>query len=341
MRKLPVLSRLRDAVYRPRLLPAFLVCLAAGCAAGCATASKPAPLGDVVLTNQTTAARAAFEQGQYDSAVSLYSQALHRAWAIDDPAAIADASYNLAICLMEQGKLNQASSLLVDADDESRRAGLGDDDILLVQAKIALMTRQSDVAEQAAARVIADAKADGPLTIQARVIVGEAEVQSGDAAGAATNLALARAALTADPAAEQLAIAAGVDELAGQLARLNQKPIDAAAAFDRQADELRVANRYPEMAAALARAGESYDDAGQWARAADRFFRAARSYAGAADMPAATSPWLARAAAAAKKAGDEALSGRIDSLRRGDETSPDAADTSPDATDATGPTTAP
>jgi tetratricopeptide (TPR) repeat protein len=279
-------------------------------------------VGDVLLSNQTSAARAAFEQGQDDEAVSLYGQALRRAWSIDDPAAIADTSYNLAICLMGQGKFAEADRLLADADAESRRAGVDDVDVTVVQAKVALLLKDYGRAGKLSGEALRDAKADDALKIQARVIAGEAALFSGDSAAAKENLSAARAGLTAEMATKSPTTAASVEDLTGLLARHEMKPADAAGAFDREADDLRAAGRYGPMADALAEAGRSYEDAGDWRRGADRYFRAARSRVGMGNgvtvNAQATEGWLNRAGEAAEKAGDAELARRIEALRAGD-----------------------
>jgi hypothetical protein len=99
------------------------------------------------------------------------------------------------------------------------------------------------------------------------------------------------------------AIGADLAKLEGTIARLEKQPDTAARSFDAEAKLLRRAHRYRDMGYALGRAAEAYLASGQAALAADRYFRAARSFAGNGDDAAAKS-FLASSLAAAETAGD-------------------------------------
>lgn len=87
---------------------------------------------------------------------------------------------------------------------------------------------------------------------------------------------------------------------------LENDPLYAAAAFDREADLHRAALHYTAMSDALGRAGAAYAAGGVWAVAANRFLRAGRS-APLQGADADAVYWLERAIAAARTGDVSAL----------------------------------
>ena len=101
--------RFHDAV-RLLLAVVFVACLLGGCAS--ATKVDDAPVRDDTLERYNRSARQAFDQGSFEQAAALYRKALDRATMRDDFEAIADARYNLAICLINQGALEEALAVI-------------------------------------------------------------------------------------------------------------------------------------------------------------------------------------------------------------------------------------
>jgi hypothetical protein len=106
-------------------------------------------------------------------------------------------------------------------------------------------------------------------------------------------------------------LAAGIAELEGAIALLENNPAGAGERFDRQAAFLQQAHLYSDMGRALGRAGDAYAAANQPAAAGDRYYRAGRSALALGDVVAARR-WLD---AAGKS--DPALAQRIAPLRKG------------------------
>jgi hypothetical protein len=108
-------------------------------------------------------------------------------------------------------------------------------------------------------------------------------------------------------------VLAEVSKLRGTIARAENREDDAASLFDREAELLQLARRYPDIGPALARAAECYLAAGKPKLAADRFFLAARCIAAQGD-PSAAKPLLASSISAAEKAGDDSAKARSAAL---------------------------
>ena len=104
----------------------------------CATATPPKEKTiDAEFSATMSAGRAAFDRGLIEQAASLYQQALRRARAMDNAAAIGDAAYNLAACRIRLGQFEQARYLLAEAKSEILSIQGDITDIQLVEAKVA------------------------------------------------------------------------------------------------------------------------------------------------------------------------------------------------------------
>jgi tetratricopeptide (TPR) repeat protein len=282
-----------------------------GCG-GCFGGARGPVQGDVLLVQLNAAARAAFARGQVEQAQTFYDRALQRARAADDPSAIAGAAYDSAVCLVRLRQPQRAERLLVEAQRESARAGLGAGDILLVRARIAESEGRAAEAVSLADEVLAErhgaVKANQRL--EAFVVKGLAALEAGDVRSASDALVRARAEGRRTDDAGALA---GVMLLAARIDERSGRPADAARSYDAQADLLRRSALYADMVDALRRSAEAYRAAGMTAAAADRFYRAARSAAAQGDGAAARRI-AGMAAGAAADAGDRALGALVVTL---------------------------
>jgi tetratricopeptide (TPR) repeat protein len=289
--------------------PAFALLFLLSCAAPRQT--EPV-FTDPALDRLTRSARGAFDQGNASRAVELYAQALERARVLDHPAHIGNAAYNLAVSLIMAGEYEPAVQRLHEAETALRRAGENLADVLLVRARLALLRGDTEQALRLADAVFTrpGSKPETVHEIQVALLRGSIAVQAGDSSAAQAALHTAAQAMNR---AHEPALHAGFEDLRGQVALLNQRPLLAAEAFDRAADSWRWAGHWRNLARALASAGAAYQTAGQNALAADRFFRGARSSLAQGEETNARA-WLAQAAELAEQAGDNRLQRRVRDL---------------------------
>jgi tetratricopeptide (TPR) repeat protein len=250
----------------------FVIVLALLAHVGCAT-PPTAPRKDKELSRTSDLARAAFEDGATARAIDLYRKALNRARAMDDATEIGNAAYNLALCHILLGQLDQASALLAEAKAAFQRSGSNPADVLLLEATVAQRQGKLEQALSLADQVLSASPDENDL-FQATLLKGTIACQQDDPARARTALAEADKHHIANAA-----LLAAKERLAGNLFLLEGNPAEAAAAFDRAAALFQKAKHYRDMALTLRRAGEAYREAGDTQRAEDRLFRAQRSLA--------------------------------------------------------------
>ena len=249
----------------------FISILAVTVLAGCGARMAAVPPQDKELSRDMRLARAAFDDGEATRAVDLYSRALKRATAMDDAPEIVNAAYNLALCQVILGRLDQAGAALADAWAALRRSGSHPADVLLLEATIAQRQEKWELA--LADQVLAASPAEGHR-LQVALLQGAVACRQGDLARAKTAWAEADKYRSASAA-----LLAGKERLAGNIFWQEGKPAEAAAAFDRAAALFRTAQHYRDMALALHGAGQAYQKAGDTQRAQDRLARAERSLA--------------------------------------------------------------
>ncbi len=246
--------------------------------AGCASAPRTAPAPvDPLMTQWTQSAQQAFALRSYGRAAQFFELALQRARAMDDARQTADQSYNLAASLLLAGRPADALAYLSGAEGEYRRLRRDRGPALLLRARALRATGATDDARRALDELLI---LNSPHEVQCQgwLLVGQIEADAGRTDECAKALARARAFLTDDPA-----LRAGVALLAGRLALLKGDPRNAALEFDKEAEFMRRAGRYADMAQALSRAGDAYAARGEAAAAANRHYRAARSWHGQGD----------------------------------------------------------
>ena len=98
------------------LLMAVAVLTLSGC--GSSPPKQTGPALDQDLERFNRAARLAFDKGRLRQAAGFYRKALDRAYLRDDTAAILDARYNLAICLMNLQSYEEALVVVRRANTE-------------------------------------------------------------------------------------------------------------------------------------------------------------------------------------------------------------------------------
>jgi tetratricopeptide (TPR) repeat protein len=291
------------------LIPLISLILMAGCAS---PAPEPDLPDDPALARLTQAGWRAFEQNRIDAAIGIYEQALERSYVLDDPLEIGNAAYNLAVALMNLGEFERAHELLREADLELTRADQPLADVLLVKATLAYWQQQP---EQALAHLedLATDPRSRPAPFhhaQAALVRGKIAADQENLPTAARALENAKRFAPADPGSEFLA---RMDELNGRINLLQNRPLAAAEAFDREAEKWRTIRHFTDMVQALVRAAEAWNLAQNHGRSADRYFRAARSsFAQGQEQEALEYATLA--ATRAEQAGDQLLMQRIETL---------------------------
>ncbi|MDH5535484.1 MAG: hypothetical protein OEZ08_07940, partial [Betaproteobacteria bacterium] len=279
---------------------AALVCLCASCASPGPELNEPR--GDPVVVQASSAARLAYERGDFGQAQKLYRRALMRARAINDAGLAADAATNLAVSEIGLGDYEAADHLLRQAYYDADRASSNTLDILLLRAKVAYLRRQPAGALTLIDAVIR-AKAAASLHLQAMTLRGQISSDTGDLEAAKSELRAVEKRVASSQAVLAPSIGADMAKLEGTIARGEGRMDAAARTFDAEAELLRTAHRYRDMGYALARSAEAYLAAGRPGMAADRFYLAGRSLDGRGDSSTAKS-FLASSLSAAETAGD-------------------------------------
>lgn len=282
-------------------LSATLLILCAACAGPAPQPVEPA--GDRLVVQVSSAARLAYERGDYSQAQTLYRRALTRAQAINASDLAADAAFNLAMTEIGLQQYVVADELLLQAEYDAARASTGTLDIRLLRAKVAYLRSRLPEAVVLANEVIAS-KAPRHLQLQAQILRGQIFCDTGDLPSAKSELQSIAGLVAAAKPELTPSIRADVEKLKGTIAHLEGNMEVAARFFDDESELLRAARRYRDMGIANARAADAYLAAGRPALAADRFFLAARSLKGLGDIDAAKA-FAQSGVAAAAKAGDD------------------------------------
>lgn len=258
--------------------------------AACGGTPPPEP-PDPTLARQTRTAMLAWQQDRPAQAAELFRDALRRAYARDDLAAIADLAASLAAAELRLGNAEAARDTAAAARAEVNRRG-GTMPAELPLAEAAARWRLGDMA---GARTLTAAITEGDAGARARFIEGLIAADAGDA----TALAAVRAAL---PPTDEPDLLADARELDGRASLIAGDTSGARIALQRAAELRQEARDYPGMARALALAGEAASREGRGTEAADLALRAGRSAAADGDTRAARQ-WLDLAVRLARAAG--------------------------------------
>ena len=287
------------ALYLGRLiglLMAAVILTVSGCGSSPPKQKRPATDADLERFNR--AGRLAFDKGRLQQAASFYRKALDRAYVRDDTAAILDAQYNLAFCLMNLQSYQEALGVVRNANTEMALAGRGlSVDFLLLEATILHSSGNSAEAWKITDKILSIPTQD------ASVITSKTHFLRGLIASQQGNIDQLRAAITALGQPEQPRLRADRQELVGHLAMAEHNGDAAVEAFDGAAKLRREALDYRAMVSVLALAGQASEKAGRAKEASIRYLRAGRSAVLQGLFDDALK-WLNRAAQIADTAGE-------------------------------------
>ncbi|MGD9611907.1 MAG: hypothetical protein AB7V22_03310 [Kiritimatiellia bacterium] len=280
------------------------VVLAAGCAS-----PKAAQFTDADWVSHSTTGRGAYERGDYRRAAEAYERAQQRARALDDADALAVSAVNRATCLLAAGQAAEAPAGLDEALADARISPARRAELLVAAARAEVALGKPDAAQ---ARVAAARKLDPAPALLAQALLAQAGAELARKKPAAATPALA------DLSAQEWArlpesLQAERAEMRAAIAAAEQKPADAMASHDDAARLWKRAGRLPEMARALAAAGRQAQAGDDFAGAADRFYRAARSLWAQGLQPEAVRA-LEEGVGAAERLDDEAVAKKMADL---------------------------
>ena len=278
------------------LILAAVILTVSGC--GSSPPKQKGPATDADLERFNRAGRLAFDKGRLQQAASFYRKALDRAYLRDDTAAILDAQYNLAICLMNLQAYAEALVVVEHATTEMALAGHGHPaDFLLLEATILHSSGDSNEAWKMTDQILS-------LPTQASsVIKSKTHFLRGLIASKQGDMDQLRAAIAALGQPEHPQLRADRQELVGRLAMAEQNWDAAVEAFDTATKLRREALDYRGMVKVLALAGQASEKAGRAKEASIRYLRAGRS-AVLQGLFDDASKWLSRAEQIANSAGE-------------------------------------
>jgi tetratricopeptide (TPR) repeat protein len=279
------------------LLMAAAVLTLSGCGSSPPKQKGPAP--DQALERFNRAARQAYDKGRLEQAANFYRRALERAYVRDDTAAILDAQYNLAVCLLNLNSHQEALDMVRRAKTEMALTDHGKSlDFLLLEAT--LLHRRGDldqawqITDQILSSQIEAASAIGSKTHFLRGLMAS---EQGD-------IAQLRAEIAALGQPEQSRLRADRQELVGRLAMAEQNWDTAIEALDLSATLRREAHEYRGMVRVVVLAGEASQKAGRTREAAIYYLRAGRSAFWQNQFDDARQ-WLNQSAQLANSAGED------------------------------------
>ena len=252
------------------LLMAVAVLTLSGC--GSSPPKQKVPDPDQELERFNSAARQAFDKRRFEQAANFYRKALERAYLRDDTAAILDARYNLAVCLLNLQSYDEALDVVRGAKTEMAIADHAKSvDFLLLEATILHRGGDLNAAWQLTDQILSNpSRASSVVRSKTHFLRGMMASERGD-------IAQLRAAVTALGQPQQPLLRADRQELAGRLALAEQNWDAAVEAFDAAANLRREALDYRGMVRALVLAGEASEKAGRNREAASLYLRAGRS----------------------------------------------------------------
>jgi tetratricopeptide (TPR) repeat protein len=277
----------------------LLICLVVALSACGGRQVPPETAGsDTELDLYSRMASAAFTQGDYARAADLYRQALARAYARDDQAAIVDTLYNLAVVLLRAGLLHEAQAVVEDVKAElTLMEQTVPAYVLLLDATLLYRSGQRSAAWSLSEQILAS-----PSTAEITVIA-KTYFLRGLVATERADMTHLQESIAALAHANSPELRADHAELRGHLALAEQDWAAAVAAFENAAELRRVSLEYLSMVRALAKAGEAAERSGRQHVAAVFYLRAGRSAFQLRQRHEA-SEWLQRAQLLARQTGD-------------------------------------
>lgn len=269
----------------------------AGVLTGCATTGNG--LIDPEVKLLAGSAAAAYQRGEMDRADDLYRRARQRAQLIDDSGEVARNTYNLALCRIATGRLDEARSLLKQAGALTGNRGPDASRILLAEAEVSRLSGDDAGSSRLACEALS-AGADREGRVQSLLLQGEAEVAGRRMTEAVKHFKAAEAGATDHTPA---LIRARIELLAVRLIREKQLSGDEASRQVSRAQWLKKAGQYRMMVQALDGAAQCYEQESRWSEAFQCRIRAAQSLMVAGDKVSALA-MLRKSADLAERTGD-------------------------------------
>ena len=290
------------------LLVVFFLVGGLGCSSSPTEERRPGLDKEFERTNR--AARMAFDTGRFQQAVGLYTQALERAYVLDDVNAIVDSQYNLAVCMTRLKSYVEAFDWVNQSKAELARTNQPiPADILLLEATIVYRMGKLDDAWQLTDMILLDA---GRLS---KAIESKTHFLRGLIADEWNDIHQLQKEIASLGKPSAVGLQADREELVGRQAMAKSNWNDAIEAFDRTAEFRREDFDYSEMVNALALAAWACEQAGKLSEASKRYLRAGRSAARQEKNREAMN-WLDRAEKLAGEAGDEFTAEQARSYRQ-------------------------
>jgi hypothetical protein len=278
------------------------ICLACAC---CNSGTPPArsPADDAEFSQASASAMLAYDHGDLDTAASLFTAALRRARMMDDARTQTDSACNLAACEIALNRLDSAENHLAEARYFSLQAPGHSDAVLLLTAKLDYLQEHDTDAESIAKPLTKSDSATTRLEAQSLLTLIACDLANRSTADARLNALRTMKSQSRNITAS---VSAEIEKAEGAVARLEDRPREAAIHFDTETDFLRAAGRYRDMIHSLSRSGEMHEKAGELSPAADRYYRAARA-AAAIGARQRSSELAAKALAIAKASNNSAI----------------------------------
>ena len=288
-----------------------LVLLLSACG-GPRPASRPAVRDDAYYQRMITSGHGAFQRGDIGRAAELYENAFIRAQIMDRPAEVGSSAYNLALCRIALGDLEEGRDLLRAARIELRRAGESGVDTLIAEAEVTRKLGDVDAAWQLtdeAVQALEGVRARA-VRLQVHSLRALMALEQNQPEKATEELTLAERHIRRDTA---LRLLARLAEVNGRLLLAGGETRLAAQEFDLETMYYRNEARFSDMARAMSRAASAYQEAGDHAVAVDRYYRAARHYA-ADGSPVEALRLVEKALPSLEGADDPEWAGRLTAL---------------------------
>lgn len=248
---------------------------------GCST-PKPSPL-DPEIKQCADGANAAYRRGEVERADALYGKALQRARLSDNRVEISRNAYNLALCRMVAGKLEEARGLLSQASELAGVKGQEAARIRLAESEVARLSGKADESGELARQAVL-AGADREGRVHAQLLQSEAALVSGQVQSARDCYQASKAGVSGKTPA---LIQARLEAVAVGLVQAGVIAGDVGALQLSRADWLKKAGQFKDMVATLNDAAQHFEKMEKWAEAFDCRIRSAQSLLAAGNRDAA------------------------------------------------------
>ncbi len=248
---------------------------------GCST-PKPSTL-DPEIKQCADGANAAYHRGEVERADALYGKALQRARLSDNRVEISRNAYNLALCRMAAGKLEEARGLLSQASELAGVKGQEAARIRLAESEVARLSGKADESGQLARQAVL-AGADREGRVHAQLLQSEAALVSGQVQGARDFYQISKSGVSGKTPAW---IQARLEAVATGLVQAGVIAGDVGVLQLSRADWLKKAGQFRDMVSALDGAAQHFEKMEKWAEAFDCRIRSAQSLLAAGNRNAA------------------------------------------------------